>query len=418
LFIMFINDLSSAVISDLFLFADDSTLINVFSDATASIVKLNTDLLAIDDWAKTWLVDFNPNKTEAMTFSAKRVASTANGLYFSGKNVIEVVTHKHLGIIFNQRLNWSDHIDYVTSKCMKRINILRKLKNRLPRKTLCTLYFTMIQSVIEYGIVVYYNRAGAVTLKLDNIQYQACILICGALKFTSFDRLRGELGWPKIHERADFLKASLFYKIVNGLTPSHFSEFILNKCTRQFQPRDVRFRHELLPPFGRTDRYCTSFIPSACRIWNSLPDTVISARSLSSFKMQYKKHYFMKPIVGFDSGDRSVNIFHTRFRLHFTTLNYDLYLRNLCESSSCQCGATVETYAHYFLYCPLYIDARRDLLQIVDRLFLSCGLELSSFSDDSIIDHFVNGFGIEFQRHNISLFTAVQQFITATNRFR
>ncbi|MCG8431315.1 MAG: reverse transcriptase family protein, partial [Candidatus Omnitrophica bacterium] len=54
LFIMFINDLSTAVISDLFLFADDSTLINVFSEAPASIMKLNTDLLAIEDWAKTW----------------------------------------------------------------------------------------------------------------------------------------------------------------------------------------------------------------------------------------------------------------------------------------------------------------------------------------------------------------------------
>ena len=33
---------------------------------------LNHDLHQISAWAKTWLVDFNPNKTEAMLFSLKK----------------------------------------------------------------------------------------------------------------------------------------------------------------------------------------------------------------------------------------------------------------------------------------------------------------------------------------------------------
>ena len=33
---------------------------------------LNHDLTIVSKWAKHWLVDFNPNKTEAVIFSTKR----------------------------------------------------------------------------------------------------------------------------------------------------------------------------------------------------------------------------------------------------------------------------------------------------------------------------------------------------------
>jgi hypothetical protein len=59
------------VTSDLFLFTDDSTLLNIFENCDQSIAKLNEDFLSVENWAKKWLIDFNPLKTEVMTFSCK-----------------------------------------------------------------------------------------------------------------------------------------------------------------------------------------------------------------------------------------------------------------------------------------------------------------------------------------------------------
>jgi hypothetical protein len=98
LFIMFINDLSQSVISDLLLFADDSTLLCLCRPRGVSIpTKLSAELVAIEIRAKMWLVTFNPDKTEAMIFSAKRVASPANNLFFLEKHINAVSIHRHFG---------------------------------------------------------------------------------------------------------------------------------------------------------------------------------------------------------------------------------------------------------------------------------------------------------------------------------
>ena len=71
LFLLFINDIVREINSNLRLFADDTT-INIivdFPDSAAQI--LNIDLERIAHWAAMWLVNFNPNKNEAMLISQK-----------------------------------------------------------------------------------------------------------------------------------------------------------------------------------------------------------------------------------------------------------------------------------------------------------------------------------------------------------
>ena len=69
LFILYINDIVSEVSGNIRLFADDTSLyVNVDTpELSASI--LNSDLRAISNWSKVWLVTFNPSNTEFMIFS-------------------------------------------------------------------------------------------------------------------------------------------------------------------------------------------------------------------------------------------------------------------------------------------------------------------------------------------------------------
>jgi hypothetical protein len=55
--------------------------------------------------------------------------------------------HLQLGII---KLD----IDMITGKAYKRINILRKLKFILDRKTLEKIYFTFVRPLLEYADVI------------------------------------------------------------------------------------------------------------------------------------------------------------------------------------------------------------------------------------------------------------------------
>ena len=92
LFLVFINDLFSCVQSCLDVFADDSTLWRVikhdrsvvdFSAGRWHGAQFFNDLQKIADWARTWLVEFNLDKTELLTVSRKK--DVTGGLVREGR---------------------------------------------------------------------------------------------------------------------------------------------------------------------------------------------------------------------------------------------------------------------------------------------------------------------------------------------
>ena len=69
LFLIYINDLAVEIVSNPFIYADDTMLFEVVSDVHVSAVKLNEDLDRISDWSKKWLVTMNPTKCRSLVFS-------------------------------------------------------------------------------------------------------------------------------------------------------------------------------------------------------------------------------------------------------------------------------------------------------------------------------------------------------------
>ena len=54
---------------------------------------------------------------------------------------------KFLGMIFNSKLSWTRHVNYIEEKCRKRLNLLRSVTGEslgeLERKVLTTIYHTI-----------------------------------------------------------------------------------------------------------------------------------------------------------------------------------------------------------------------------------------------------------------------------------
>ena len=69
LFLLFISDIENGIGSNLRLFADDTCLFIIVENAPFAATCLNLDLDKITWWAATWLVTFNPSKTEALLLS-------------------------------------------------------------------------------------------------------------------------------------------------------------------------------------------------------------------------------------------------------------------------------------------------------------------------------------------------------------
>ena len=62
-------------------------------------------------------------------------------LKIQDKKLDKVNSYKYLGVIINETLTWSDHIDYIKSKVSQR---LRRIKHLLPIRTRKPFVKTMI----------------------------------------------------------------------------------------------------------------------------------------------------------------------------------------------------------------------------------------------------------------------------------
>ena len=61
LFLIYINDISSNLESNVKLFADDTSIFSVVFDTNLSSIALNNDLLKVQQWAFQWKMSFNPD---------------------------------------------------------------------------------------------------------------------------------------------------------------------------------------------------------------------------------------------------------------------------------------------------------------------------------------------------------------------
>jgi hypothetical protein len=53
----------------------------------------------------------------------------------------------------------------------------------------------MIRSVLEYGCVVFGELPSLASDKLEIMQYRAGVAVSGAIRNSSYEKIRSELGW-------------------------------------------------------------------------------------------------------------------------------------------------------------------------------------------------------------------------------
>ena len=117
----------------------------------------------------------------------------------------KVNKHKHLGIILDSKVSFSDHIKSAISKTRKVIGLLKYLSKYLPWQTLSELYKLYMRPYLGYGDVIYHVPAKTcefsqdMTLsnlmgKLESVQYSAALAVTEAWRGTSREKLYAELG--------------------------------------------------------------------------------------------------------------------------------------------------------------------------------------------------------------------------------
>ena len=111
--------------------------------------ELESDLRDTMDWGNLWLVDFNAEKTQLVSFDRFNNNSSID-VKMDGFVLEEKSSFKMLGLTFSSKLNWGSYIISIARTASKNIgDLIRSMKFRSPEATLYLCKST-IRPYMEY----------------------------------------------------------------------------------------------------------------------------------------------------------------------------------------------------------------------------------------------------------------------------
>ena len=161
---------------------------------------MQQDLDALQQWCDNWAFKISTEKTIAVLLSQATQRPDLK-LHIKRRPIKREKSDRFLGVVFDLHLTWNEHLDYVTSKCSERLNLMTAILGTRwgARSTSSPSNRALIRSVFDYGATAYDRALTNQLQKLDRIQYSAFKLCCGAMTTTSASALRVENGEAPLH---------------------------------------------------------------------------------------------------------------------------------------------------------------------------------------------------------------------------
>ena len=71
----------------------------------------------------------------------------------NGTHITRAIEAKILGVIFDERLSFKSHINYISKRISDRINFISRLRHRFPLNALNIIFKSIVMPIIDYGII-------------------------------------------------------------------------------------------------------------------------------------------------------------------------------------------------------------------------------------------------------------------------
>nr|CAH8845910.1 unnamed protein product [Trichobilharzia regenti] len=280
LFILYINELPLLTDSPMVLYADDLKIWRELK-GNSDTSTLQDDLNKLSEWSVEWMLPINVAKCATM-----RIGQASTSSYeLEGITLPSVQTHLDLGVIVSHDLKTTAHCRAVAARSFRSLWAIRRAFTRITRDMFTSLYTSLVRSRLENCI-----QAASPCLKgdshiLESVQRKATRMVHGIANLSYEERLDSlnlfSLSYRR--QRGDLI--TMFKILNNDYGPDLFSLFLptrsehLRGHSRRVQkPR----RNHIAVEYWFSHRVINS--------WNRLPEEVVSATSIDSFKKGLDNH--------------------------------------------------------------------------------------------------------------------------------
>ena len=287
LFNMYVAEIPICITSKSIQYADDTTIYESAKecDAPSLLNTLERDISNLSSWSDENSLVFNNDKLKFVTFSRNPNKNKSYLLRTNMKSIEQNESTKLLGITFDEKLNWSEHVNTTLKSCYSILRTLKSFKRFASFKVRKSLAESLLLSRLKYNIVVYGQLPQYMLNRLQRLQNCAAGYVLGRFAKENDILL---LNWLPIREYIDFAVSRATHQALHSpFWPSYLrvETFTYLRVTRLSQD-GVRIKHGV--PYSFQDQ---------ARVFNILPKSVREQESLSIFTSQVRKFYRDKAIV-------------------------------------------------------------------------------------------------------------------------
>ena len=301
LFLIFINDLPSEIISPVSLFADDSKIFTRITTQSKGLKVtgpngnevLQDDLNKIQEWAKKWKMEFNVEKCKVMHIGR---ANPKNTYVMNDIELSETKEEKDLGVTIDCRLEFDRHIKNIVAKANRTLGMIRISFTCMNKSMFLSLYKGLVRPQLEYCVQAWSPYMRKYIDLIERVQRRATRLVpeLRRLKYDkklkvwrrmTYEERLSELELPKLEDRrrrGDMIET---YKILTGKEDIEWSKFF--KLTMIRGARNNTHEMKIEPQHCRLDVRKYFYSQRVGKPWNSLSPDEVGAEKTSVFKEKY-----------------------------------------------------------------------------------------------------------------------------------
>lgn len=274
LFLAYINDLPFMVqsLSDIVLFADDTSLLFKVDRKTDKIDEVNDTLSKLLEWFTANNLLLNAKKTKCIKFTLPNVKNLQNNVIVSGNNLDFVSSTVFLGITIDSKLQWGPHIATLAGRLSSAAYAVKKIRQLTDVTTARLVYFSYFHSIMSYGILLWGHAADIETIFI--LQKRAVRAI---YQLRSRESLRDRFKEINILTVAgQFIYENVMY------VRKHIDLFPKNSDRHH---RNLRSKSKLEITFSRLSKVKKSFVGQCVHFYNRIPNDVCELP-----ECKFKKH--------------------------------------------------------------------------------------------------------------------------------
>ena len=199
------------------------------------------------------------------------------------EQIQNVAQEKDLGVIFDPKLTFSQHVNEKVKKANGIVGLINKNFHYMSKDMFLILYKALVRPHLEYASPIWSPRFKKDRLAVENVQRRATRIVKELSHLNYNQRIR-KLGLPSLEyrrNRADLLQT---YKIMNNI--DRIDKHRLFPTPPPMSQSTRGNTNKIFVTHSRTQLRRATFSQRIFKPWNSLPDKVVQASSLNSFKIQ------------------------------------------------------------------------------------------------------------------------------------